>query len=134
MSAKYIAAAIVGLVCSGCLLDTGPSAGRYRLMWFCAMDSCERGNEVVAYDRAAIQQGDIEITSSSNSGLFADGQLAFSGTQGADCWLTFGLGFFGHKLEPSMYCKTAGGFELTVSIPDPDPATSSTWVIEGREI
>ncbi|WP_096058750.1 hypothetical protein [Haliangium ochraceum] len=134
MNTKHIAAAVVSLACSGCLFDTGLDPTRYRLSWFCAIDSCERGNEVVAYDRAVLTEGDIELTSSSDSGLFTDGELALSGSQGAHCWLTFGLGFFGHKLEPSMYCETAGGFELTVTIPDPDPATSSTWVIEGREI
>ncbi|ACY17387.1 hypothetical protein [Haliangium ochraceum] len=118
----------------GCFFQTGgPRTYEYRLTWVCGMDICERSDEVVRYDSAQIRNGELELSSTVDDALFTDGLVATSGMLNADCRLVFGLVMFGHPLDEPMLCFTANGFELTVSIPNEDGETSSTWVIMARE-
>jgi hypothetical protein len=48
-------------------------------------------------------------------------------------WL-HGLVLFAHDLEPVSLCRTSEDLELELSIPNPDPATHSEWLVEGRAI
>jgi hypothetical protein len=60
--------------------------------------------------------------------------LAYASPEALGCsWLYF-LSLFGHELERSKFCRTPGGFELELSIPNEDPTTHSKWVVAGRDL
>jgi hypothetical protein len=48
--------------------------------------------------------------------------------------LLHGFTLFGHTLEPSKLCSTPDGYDLDLSIPNRNPATSSLWLVEIREL
>jgi hypothetical protein len=37
-------------------------------------------------------------------------------------------------VKRSRFCSVPGGMELDLSIPNEDPATSSMWLVEGRDV
>ncbi|ACY13106.1 hypothetical protein Hoch_0465 [Haliangium ochraceum DSM 14365] len=57
-----------------------------------------------------------------------------SDTLGVDCWWVYDISLLGYDLERSRQCGTVAGFELELSIPNEEPATSSEWVVVGRDI
>ncbi|ACY14663.1 hypothetical protein Hoch_2118 [Haliangium ochraceum DSM 14365] len=118
---------------SGCLFEDVPTY-KYRTTWVCTMDDCGRATAVVEYDQAKLRAGELELTSTVDEALFTDGIVGRSGTVPSQCRLVFGLNLFGHELEPSMLCFLPSGFELTVSIPDENAETSSTWLLMAREL
>ncbi|ACY15189.1 hypothetical protein [Haliangium ochraceum] len=119
---------------TGCLVDSNPTR-RFRTSWVCAVDECSRIEAVRQYDRAQLEYDELELMSSSDDSLFTDARLVVSNQVLApDCLLVLGLQLFEHEIESAKYCSTPSGFELTVTIPDEDPETSSTWVVMAREL
>ena len=109
----------------------------YALTWSClSPEGCERTEDVELIDRAEIiNGGDFVDFSSTQDWIFReDGQMVPSDMLPADCYWLLGLALFTYELEPSRFCRTSGGFDLEVSIPNRDPMTYSKWLVEGREI
>jgi hypothetical protein len=108
---------------------------RYSLTWYCvSSDGCQRVDEVARIDRATITDFYyLDLESTQDPSFSEQGEHLRLDSLPRDCAWIYYLSFFGHDLEPSMICYTPGGFELHLSIPDPDPATESKWVVSGRE-
>jgi hypothetical protein len=128
------------LLVSGCSFlwppDPPPIVHEYALTWTCrSPEGCERMDEVRQIDRATITDfEDVRFTSALDESFGVDTKLGFSFELPPDCsWLYF-LTFFGHELERLVFCRVPGGFELDLAIPNQDPATSSLWLVEGRDV
>jgi hypothetical protein len=109
----------------------------YKLTWTClSPEGCERTEQVVLIDRAEIFNDDDVVTFlSTRDDLFRDpAQWLPSDALPADCFWLHDVSFFVLDLEPGRFCRTAGQFELELSIPNRDPATHSEWLVNGREI
>jgi hypothetical protein len=75
-----------------------------------------------------------QFTSTQDASFSATARLFSGESLPAGCaWLDF-LSLFGHALERAPWCNVPGGFELELSIPNQDPATSSLWLVEGFEV
>jgi hypothetical protein len=118
----------------------GPSDGPwvirdYVLTWTCvSSDGCQRMDEVTRIDHVNVTDFDLHFTSTQDASLSQEAKWIATGELPTDCsWLYF-LSLFGHELERSQICSTPGGFEILLSIPDPDPATSSEWLVKGRDL
>lgn len=131
-----------GVLClvllSGCSLlssSEDPTTYEYALTWFCVSpEGCERTTEVQRIDRATVDFWDVRFLSTQDESFLEDAKSVRSDTLAVRCsWLHF-LSLFGHELEPSKFCFTPGGFEVHLSIPDEDPATSSKWVVSARDV
>ena len=109
----------------------------YALTWSClSPEGCERTDDVELIDRAEIINGDnfVDFLSSRDRNFFEDAQMVPSDMLPAECFWLHGLALFTYELEPSQFCRTSGGFELEVSIPNRDSMTYSKWLVDGREI
>ena len=109
----------------------------YALTWTCVSpDGCERTDQVVLIDRAEIVNGGELVTFlSAHDDTFRDSaQMVTSDDLPAGCFWLHDVSFFVLDLEPSRFCRSAGQFELALSIPDRDSATHSEWLVNGREI
>lgn len=109
----------------------------YKLTWTCVSPTgCERADLVALIDRARIVNGDelVEFQSSHDEYFRQVAQMVPSDALPADCFWLYGAAFFALELEPGMFCRTSGEFDLELSIPDRDPATASEWLVHGREI
>jgi hypothetical protein len=126
------------LLLSACEIKAARNYRTYKLTWSClSAKACERTEQVMLIDRAELFDNDDEYIGflSSRDDVFrAAGQRVPSDDLPADCAWMYGLGLFAHELEPSRFCRTSGGFELELSIPDRDPTTHSEWLVEGRQI
>lgn len=121
--------------CSDLTTEYGYRA--YRLTWRCqSPEGCERTTQVALHDRVEIGKGSdvIELRSTRDEVFFELAQMVPSDELPAECSLVYGLTMFAHELEPARFCRTSGGFELELAIPNRDPMTRSTWFIEGREV
>jgi hypothetical protein len=121
--------------CSDLTTEYGYRA--YRLTWVCqSSEACERAEQVALHDRVEIGKGSdvIEFRSTRDEYYYEFAQMVSSDELPAECSLVYGLTLFAHELEPSRLCRNAGGFELELSIPNRDPMTRSTWLIEGLEV
>jgi hypothetical protein len=109
----------------------------YALTWSClSIEGCERTEQVMLIDRAEIINGDdiVQFTST-RDGYFLDfAQMVPSDTLPAECSWLYDFSLFAIEAEPSRFCRTSGGFELELLLPNQDSATYSKWFIEGREI
>ena len=124
------------LLLSACELKAARNYSTYELTWSCqSSEGCERTDQVTLIDRATIVDGDDEFMdfSSSRGGFREEAQRIPSDELPADCSWLYGLELFTYEIEPSRFCRTSGGFELEVSIPNRDPTTHSEWFVEGRE-
>ncbi|ACY15192.1 hypothetical protein [Haliangium ochraceum] len=134
MRITLIVLAALSFACTSCWFETGPDRFIYQLSWFCAESSCERGDDLNQFNRAETYGTDFAMSSTSASDLATSATIVVSATLGRDCRLVLDLVLFGHELDESILCFTPNGFELTVTIPDEDPETSSTWVVMAREL
>lgn len=129
----------VALLCAS-LLSACTAAANYRVYavtWTCVSPAgCERAEQLVLIDRAQIINGDDFIFFESTYGpeFFSSGQMVPSDDLPAECSWLYGMTIFANELQPSRFCRTSRRFELEISVPDVDPATSSMWLVEGREI
>jgi hypothetical protein len=124
------------LFLSACELKAARNYSTYKLTWSCQSSAgCERADQVTLIDRATIVDGDDEFMDFSSSRIdFREvAQRIPSDDLPASCSWLYGLELFTHEIEPSRFCRTSGGFELEVSIPNRDPTTHSMWLVEARE-
>lgn len=107
----------------------------YSLTWVCrSPEGCERSAEVALLDRLIVSDHVLGFVSTHNE-LYSEGaQRVDSDSLPDGCYLVHGLSLFGHELEPSPFCRTSGGFDLELSIPNRDSATQSEWLVEAREL
>jgi hypothetical protein len=123
------------LLLAGCGDSYEPYIEDYELVWKCRTpEGCERTEEVERIDRMKLVNNDAFFTSTQDESFAAEAKRIYT-TQlpGACSWLYF-LSLFGHELERSMICFGAATFELELSIPNEDPSSSSTWLVEGRYV
>jgi hypothetical protein len=108
----------------------------YALTWYCVSpEGCQRTEEVARIDRATITNFYyLDLASTQDPSYSEQGEQLFLDSLPFDCSWIYYLSFFGHDLDRSRLCYNPGGFELELSIPDPDPATSSKWVVAGRKL
>lgn len=109
----------------------------YRLSWTClSAGGCERAEQVELMDRVHIIKGDdlVEFLSSRDKDFSEISQMVVSDSLPPGCSWLHGFSFGAEELEPSRLCRTPGGFELELSIPNRDGATLSEWFVEAREI
>ncbi|ACY17024.1 hypothetical protein [Haliangium ochraceum] len=109
---------------------------KYTLTWYCTSDdgTCERVVELRRYDRASIQNNDLTIWDSQDPGGAIEALIVYSDSLPQHCDRIFYLVFFGHEIEEPRYCGNHYAFEIELSIPDEDPATSSRWVISAAPL
>lgn len=124
------------LLLSACELDAARNYRVYKLTWTCMSPTgCERTEQVELINRAQIVKGDdyVSFESTHDPGFLNFGQLVPSDELPAECSWLYGFTVFEIEVEPSRFCRTSGGFELELSIPDEDSTTHSAWLVEGRE-
>jgi hypothetical protein len=124
------------LLLSGCWSsDDPPPVYEFALTWTClSSEGCERTDELERIDRMERAGVDCHFTSTQDESFGVDGKRIVSDFLPPGCsWLYF-LSLFGHELERSRLCFIPGGFELELSIPNEDPATSSMWLVEGVDV
>lgn len=110
-----------------------PAIFEYVLTWTClSPEGCERTEEVAQIDYAKFIGRDGWFTSTQDESFSASAQLFVADSLPDGCaWLDL-LSLFGHALERGPLCEVPAGFELELTIPNQDPATSSLWLVEGR--
>jgi hypothetical protein len=108
----------------------------YALTWTClSPEGCTRTEQVELIDRVFIDDEDrVCDFQSTRDGFTQWAELVVSDSLPPGCFLVYNLALFAHELEPFSLCLTAGDFELTLSIPDRDPATHSKWRVQGRDL
>lgn len=109
----------------------------YEVTWTCVSpDGCQRADDVAVIDRAEIIDDDPRVffLSSHDRGFREITQMAPSEELPEGCFWLHDVSFFVLDLPPSRFCRTPGAFELELSIPDRDPATTSDWLVDGQEI
>jgi hypothetical protein len=123
------------LACSCLSRSDDPDSYEYVLTWYClSPEGCEHTDEAARIDRAASNGTEFQFTSTQDTSYSEEALRIFSQTLPYRCSWLYELSFFGHDLERSRLCATAGGFELDLSIPNEDPTTQSQWVVEGRDV
>lgn len=107
----------------------------YGLTWVClSLEGCERTDEVRLIDRLNVRD-DFFFFSSSVDEEYSEGAQRFgSESLPSGCWWLYGFLMFGQEMEPSKVCRTSGGFDLELSIPNLDASTHSLWLVEAREL
>lgn len=112
-----------------------PDSYEYVLTWYCiSPDGCEHADEAARIDRATERGTDFHFTSTRDPSFDEQALRVLSAVLPYGCSWLYELSFFGHDLERSRLCATAGGFELDLSIPNEDGATYSEWVVSGRDV
>jgi hypothetical protein len=107
----------------------------FALTWICrSPDGCERTEAVERIDRMERVRRDCYFTSTQDESFSADGKQVISDFLPPRCVWLYYLSLFDHELERSRFCFVPGGFELELAIPNQDPATSSMWLVEGRDL
>jgi hypothetical protein len=124
------------LLLSACLTsDDSSSVDEYALAWTCrSPEGCERTAEIERIDRATRVRRDYHFTSTQDEAFAAQGKQITSKLLPSHCFWLHYLMLFGHALENTVICFGPGGFELELAIPNQDPATSSLWLVEGRDL
>ena len=126
------------LLLSGCS-DLWNSANYrdYALTWSClSPEGCERTDQVVLIDRMRVRDNNdvVNFSSTANDGFGESAQAVPADTLPAGCSWLHSVVLFTYELEPARFCHVSNGLELELSIPNPDPATHSQWLVEGRVI
>jgi hypothetical protein len=105
----------------------------YTLAWSCRSPAgCERTEEVKLIDRLNVTGDSFRFESSRAWKFNQPAQRVASDSLPPGCALLRALSLFGHELEPSKICEVADGFDLELSIPNADLATSSVWLVQAR--
>jgi hypothetical protein len=112
-----------------------PEISEYVLTWYCiSPDGCEHADEAMRIDHATGSVYELLFTSTQDAAFCAEAARLYSDALPAGCSWLYYLSFFGYDLDRSMLCVNAGGFELSLSIPNEDAATYSQWVVSGRDV
>lgn len=107
----------------------------YSLTWVCrSPEGCERSEEIALLNRLTVSGDVLWFVSTRNELYNETAQRVDSDSLPDGCYLVHGLSLFGHELEPSQFCRTSGGFDLELSIPDRNLVTHSEWLVEAREL
>lgn len=116
--------------------DDEPPIREYALRWTCAsVEGCERTVDVSRIDRLTVENYvDFHFTSTQDPSFAQDALRVSSDVAGIGCYFLYFLSLFEHELERSRVCATPGGIEFELSIPNPDPATHSKWLVAGRDL
>ena len=125
------------LLLSACEITAARNYRTYALTWTClSAEGCERTEQVALIDRAKIfdEYDVIEFLVTRDDRFDEGAQMVASDELPAECSWLYSFNLFTHELGPARLCRTSGGFELELSIPDRDPATQSKWLVEGREL
>jgi hypothetical protein len=123
------------LLLSGCWSSDDPIVSDFALTWTClSPEGCERAAEVERIDRMKSVDQDCELTSTKDPTFAAGATIIISATLPRGCSWLYDLSLFGHELERSKLCYLPGGFDLEIAIPNEDPATSSLWLVKGRDM
>lgn len=121
--------------CSFFTTPEDPEVYEYVLTWYCASsEGCEHADEATRIDHATSSRYTFHFTSTQDVSFSEEAERIYSQTLPRGCSWLYDISFFGHDLEPSRLCHTAGGFELDISIPNEDAMTSSQWVVSGRDV
>lgn len=121
--------------CSFFSTHEDPEAYDYVLTWYCASsEGCELADEAARIDHATSSGYTFLFTSTQDVSFSEEADRVYSQTLPRGCSWLHNISFFGHDLEPSRLCTTAGGFELELAIPNEDPTTHSLWVVSGRDV
>jgi hypothetical protein len=112
-----------------------PPVYDYAVTWTClSPEGCERTVEVTRIDRLRRVGFDCLFTSTQDESFSAEATLVISDFLPTRCsWMSF-LSLFGQELPRSRFCRIAAGFEWELEIPNEDPATSSVWLVDGRDV
>jgi hypothetical protein len=112
-----------------------PAPLEYALTWICqSPGGCQRQEDVARIDRVIIVWDEYQFTSTLDSSFAADAELINSDLLPPECARLHFLSLFERELEPARICLAAASFDLELSIPNADPATSSMWLVEGRDV
>lgn len=116
--------------------DDDPVFREYVLTWTCVSpEGCERTEEVNRIDRVGVDDYyEFHFKSTQDESFGQDAQRIDSGSAQSGCYWLYFLSLFGHELERAQTCRTPGGFEIQLSIPNQDPATHSDWLVKGRDL
>lgn len=107
----------------------------YGVTWIClSPEGCVRADELRLIDRLNINGDGFYFTSSRDESFSTAAQRVRSDSLPAGCFWLYSLAPFGDELEPQKACNTSGGFDLELSIPNPDPATHSQWLVKIRDL
>jgi len=122
--------------CSFFSSDYVPVSQEYALFWTClSPEGCERTEEVSRIDRVIADDFlDFHFMSTQDESFAQDARRIGTASLGANCFWLYFLSLFGDELERSKLCRSPGGFELELSIPNQDPATHSKWLVKGRDL
>lgn len=121
--------------CSFLSPSDDPSTYEYIVTWYCVSpEGCEHADEAAPIDRATGRGTEFHFTSTQDTSYSEEALRVLSSMLPYRCFWLHELSFFGHDLEQSRLCYTAGGFELDLSIPNEDPATQSQWLVVGRDV
>lgn len=125
-----------GLLCLLLLSACDPDAAYdYALTWVClSAEGCERTEEVILIDRLVTFGDSFLFESRSQPPYQQYAQRVASDAAPPGCFLLYSFTIFGHYLEPSKLCTTPDGYDLELSIPNRNPATSSRWLVEIRKL
>jgi hypothetical protein len=105
----------------------------YTLAWLCrSAAGCERTEKVKLIDRLNVIGDSFDFKSSRTYYFNQSAQRVASDSLPPGCALLRALSLFGHELEPSKICEVADGFDLELSIPNANLATSSVWLMQAR--
>lgn len=120
--------------CSFFSTPDDPDDYEYVLTWYCASsDGCEREDEVAQIDHATRSRYTFLFTSTQDVSFSEEADRIYSQSLPYGCSWLHNISLFGHDLERSRLCITAGGFDLGLTIPNEDPTTFSQWVVSGRD-
>jgi hypothetical protein len=107
----------------------------YGLTWVCqSPEGCERADELKLFDRLNVSDDFFFFLSTRDEYYGEDAQRFGSESLPAGCWWLYGFSIFGQEVEPSKICRTSGGFDLELSIPNRDASTYSQWLVKAREL
>ena len=134
---RSIVLCLLLLLLSACEIEIALNYDTYKLTWSClSPEGCERMEQVELIDRVLLFHDDdeyVEVFSSRDTLIREDAQRIAADDLPAGCSWLHGLTLFTYALEPSRFCKTSGGFEFEVSIPNRD-MTHSQWLVKGRKL
>lgn len=120
------------LVLSACTSPDVPYD--YALTWMClSPEGCERADEVMLLDRLSVNGEFVDFTST-RTDFYEDAQRVDSDSLPDGCFWLYSFSLFGDEVEPTMVCRTAGGFEWEFAIPNRNPATHSLWRAQARKL
>lgn len=100
-----------------------------------SLKGCDGTADVNHIDRLTVDNVyDFHFMSTQDPSFGEDALRINSDVLGRGCLFLYFLTLFSHELERAPGCLTPGGIETQGSIPNADPATSSTWLVTARDL